>query len=70
MAGKWSVFAVFAILGFVGGIMANVAGKVIIPKLIELYPELFKNLDWLLSGFGGAVITILILVIWASFSPQ
>ena len=69
MAGRWTVFAVFAILGFVGGIFANWAYKQALPLLVKMFPDLFTA-EWFLSGIGGSLLTLLIVVIWASFSPE
>jgi hypothetical protein len=69
MAGRWTVFAVFSILGFVGGILANMAYKQLLPVLIKMFPDLFTA-EWFLSGIGGMVLTLLIVVVWASFSPD
>ncbi|MBM3292494.1 hypothetical protein FJY84_07425 [Candidatus Bathyarchaeota archaeon] len=69
MAGRWTVFAVFAVLGFVGGILANWAYKQLFPILLKMFPDIFTA-EWLLSGFGGSILTLLIVIIWASFSPE
>ena len=69
MAGRLTVLAVFAVLGFVGGILANWAYKQVLPILISLFPDLFTA-EWFLSGLVGTVLTLLIVVIWASFSPE
>jgi hypothetical protein len=69
MAGRWTVFGVFAVLGFVGGILANWAYKQLLPVLISMFPDILTA-EWFLSGLGGTVLTLLIVVIWASFSPD
>ena len=68
MAGRMTVFIVFAILGFVGGIIANLAYRQIYPWILAMWPNI--GLDWILSGAAGTVLTLLIVVIWASFSPD
>jgi hypothetical protein len=69
MAGRLTVFGVFAVLGFVGGILANWAYKQVLPVLVSMFPDLFTA-EWFLSGLGGTVLTLLIIVVWASFSPE
>ena len=69
MAGRWTIFAVFAMLGFVGGILANWAYKELRPLIEKMFPDLFTA-EWLLSGLGGALLTLIIVIIWASFSPD
>jgi uncharacterized membrane protein YeaQ/YmgE (transglycosylase-associated protein family) len=68
MAGRWTVFGVFAVLGFVGGILANWVYKQLLPWIQINWPNI--GLDWLLSGVAGTVLTLMIVVIWASFSPD
>lgn len=68
MAGRFTVFVVFAVLGFVGGIIANLAYKQILPWIQINWPNI--GLDWILSGAAGTVLTLMIVVIWASFSPD
>lgn len=69
MAGRFTVFGVFAVLGFVGGILANWAYKQLLPILFQMFPDILTA-EWLLSGLGGTLLTLLIVVIWASFSPD
>ncbi len=60
---------VFAIIGFGGGILANWAYKQALPILVKMFPDLFTA-EWFLSGLSGTVLTLLIVLIWASFSPE
>ncbi len=69
MAGRLTVFAVFALLGFVGGIVANWAYKMAMPWLLKMFPELLSG-EWFISGIGGSLLTLLLVVVWASFSPD
>jgi hypothetical protein len=34
-----------------------------------MFPDILTA-EWFLSGLGGTVLTLLIVVIWASFSPD
>jgi len=69
MAGRWTVFAVLAVLGFVGGILANWAYMYMLPILLAWFPNFFTA-QWFLSGLVGMVLTLLIVVVWASLSPE
>ena len=69
MAGRLTVFTVFAFIGFLGGIVAYFAYKRLVPIILESFPELL-NVEWFLSGIGGALMTLILIVIWASFSPE
>jgi len=71
MAGRLTVFTVFAFIGFLGGIVAYFAYKRLGPIIIEMFPELYKDsAEWFLSGLGGALMTLILIVVWASFSPE
>ncbi len=69
MAGRMTVFLVFAVLGFVGGIVANWTYKMVMPWLITMFPDILSG-DWFISGIGGSLLTLLLVVVWASFSPD
>jgi hypothetical protein len=69
MAGRWTVFIVFAVLGFVGGILANLMYKQLFPLLVKMFPDIFTA-EWFLSGIGGTILTLIIVVIWVTFSPE
>jgi len=58
------VFAMFGLLGFVAGIVANFTAKYAIPWLTMLvFPNI--GLEWVLSGFAGAFLTVLLVTVWA-----
>ena len=69
MAGKWTFMVVFAVLGFVGGIGANWAFKQLQPILASIFKDLVIT-ELLLSGIGGSLMTMLIILIWANFSQD
>ncbi len=68
MAGRLTVFAVLAVLGFVGGILANY----VYSEILVFFPNWMKLLttQYFLSGLVGMVLTLLIVVVWASLSPE
>jgi predicted lysophospholipase L1 biosynthesis ABC-type transport system permease subunit len=68
MAGRMTVLVVFAILGFVGGIVAKLVYSPLSAWILQMWPNF--GLDWILSGAAGTVLTLLIVVVWASFSPD
>ncbi len=58
------MFAMFGLLGFVAGIVANFTAKYAIPWLTMLvFPNI--GLEWVLSGFAGAFLTVLLVTVWA-----
>jgi len=67
MSERLKVLLTFAVLGFIAGILANLAYHTIIPGLIAVFPQLLQA-EWVLSGFAGAFLTIVVVVIWAYFT--
>jgi hypothetical protein len=64
MGDRIRIFALFGLLGFIAGIIANLAARHFIPWLMTLiFPSLL--LEWVLSGFAGAFLTILLVTVWA-----
>jgi|GEM_PF-4271056 len=58
---------IFGLLGFVAGIIANFTAKYIIPWLsLVVFPQM--ALEWFLSGFAGAFLTVLMVTVWAYVS--
>jgi hypothetical protein len=69
MAGKMTFLMVFAVLGFIGGIAANWAYRQLQPMIAAVLKDVLIT-DLLLSGMGGALITVFIVLIWANFSQD
>jgi len=67
MSERIKVLLTFALLGFLAGILANLAYHTIIPGLIAAFPTLLQA-EWVLSGFAGAFLTIVVVVVWAYFT--
>ncbi len=64
MGGKLKVLAPVAVLGFVGGALIDLMGRRLLPVLIELLPELTR-LEWVISGFVGSIVSVLVVTSWA-----
>ena len=69
MAGKMTFLMVFAVLGFVGGIAANWAYRQLQPMIASVLKDMLIT-DLLLSGIGGSILTVLIVLIWANFGQD
>lgn len=64
MGDRIRIFAMFGLLGFVAGIVANFTAKYVFPWLATLvFPAI--GLEWILSGFAGAFLTVLLVTVWA-----
>jgi len=64
MGDRIRIFAMFGLLGFIAGIVANFTAKYVIPWVSALiFPAL--ALEWVISGFAGAFLTVLLVSVWA-----
>jgi uncharacterized membrane protein YeaQ/YmgE (transglycosylase-associated protein family) len=64
MSDRFKVFGLVAIMGFIAGIIAQVTADYIIPALLTVLPQLVQ-IRFLVSGFAGACLTLLLVSAWA-----
>lgn len=64
MGERLKIFVFVAILGFVAGIVADLSATYVIPALATILPA-FLNARFMLSGFAGACLTLVLVSIWA-----
>jgi hypothetical protein len=67
MSDRIKILGVFALLGFLGGVLANIAFHTVWPWLIANFPLLFAS-EIVISGIAGALITTFFVVIWVYLS--
>lgn len=67
MGERIKILGSFAVVGFMAGVIANLSYHTIVPALLALFPQLIKA-EWMLSGLAGALLTILVVSVWAYFS--
>ena len=65
MTSRVKIFGVIAIVGFLAGVIAQVAATYFIPWFISVLPLLGGATSFLISGFAGAVLTVAIVSVWA-----
>ena len=65
MAGRMKVFGLIALLGFVAGIIAQLCATFVIPWFVEIIPLLGNATTYLISGVAGAVLTVVLVSVWA-----
>jgi uncharacterized membrane protein YedE/YeeE len=58
------VFGLVAILGFMAGVMAQLTADYLLPWLLEILPQLVQ-IRFIVSGFAGACLTLVLVSIWA-----
>jgi uncharacterized membrane protein YeaQ/YmgE (transglycosylase-associated protein family) len=64
---RFKIFVVVAILGFFAGIVADLTATYVIPALASVLPA-FLSARYLLSGFAGACLTLVLVSVWAYIS--
>jgi hypothetical protein len=64
MSDRLKMFAIVALLGFMAGVIAQVTAEYIIPWLMAVLPSLI-NIKWIVSGFAGAGLTLVLVTVWA-----
>jgi len=67
MGDKLKILGIFALLGFIGGISANVLYHTVWPWFLTVFPSVLTA-EWVLSGIAGALITTCLVVIWVYLS--
>ncbi len=64
MSDRIRIFGIVALLGFMAGVIAQVTAEYIIPWLMVVLPALI-NVKWVVSGFAGAGLTLVLVSVWA-----
>jgi hypothetical protein len=70
MNSRLKVFGLIALLGFVAGIIAQVTATVVIPAIILALPSLGFISSYLISGFAGAILTVVLVGVWAYMTSK
>jgi|GEM_PF-199226 len=65
MSSRIKTFGIIAILGFIAGIIAQLVVVYFIPWLVESLPALGNLTQYIGAGIAGAIIAIVLIVIWA-----
>ena len=67
MGDRLKILGTFALLGFIGGVLANVIYHTLWPWLLSVFPSILTA-EWVLSGIAGALITTCLVVVWVYLS--
>ena len=65
MNSRIKTFGIIAILGFIAGIIAKLIADLIDTRIETIQESLGGFTPYILAGLAGAIITIIIIVIWA-----
>jgi len=69
MSERLKILGLFVVLGFIAGILANFGYNLIAPVIMTSFPQVLRA-DWILSGVAGAILTLLVVVVWAYLSGR
>jgi uncharacterized membrane protein YedE/YeeE len=64
MGDRLKIFGIVALLGFMAGVIAQLTADYIIPWLMVVIPQLVQ-IRFLVSGFAGAALTLVLVTVWA-----
>jgi len=67
MGNRLKILGIFALLGFIGGVSANMIYHTVWPWFLAVFPSILTA-EWVLSGIAGALITTCLVVIWVYLS--
>jgi len=65
MSDRTKVFGIIIVLGFLAGVIAQVTATYFIPWLISVLPALGGLTSFMVSGFAGACLTVVLVSAWA-----
>jgi hypothetical protein len=65
MNSRLKIFGVIAVLGFLAGVIAQVTAVYFIPWLLAVLPLLGGATSFIISGFAGACLTVVLVSVWA-----
>ena len=64
MSDRLKVFGIIALLGFMAGVIAQLAADYVIPWLMNVIPALMQ-IRFIVSGLAGAALTVVLITVWA-----
>ncbi|MGD0645449.1 MAG: hypothetical protein ABSA75_11140 [Candidatus Bathyarchaeia archaeon] len=65
MDSRIKIFGVIALLGFLAGVIAQVTAVFVIPWMLSVLPLLGGITSFMISGFAGACLTVVLVGVWA-----
>ena len=68
MGDRVKIFGIIALLGFMAGVIAQLAATYFIPWMISILPMLGGLTSFMVSGLAGACLTVALVGAWAYIS--
>lgn len=70
MNDRIKVFGIIALVGFMAGVVAQVAATYFIPWMIAVLPSLAGLTSYMVTGMAGAVLTVALVGVWAHLTNR
>jgi hypothetical protein len=70
MNDRLKIFGIIALVGFMAGVVAQVAATYFIPWMIAILPSLAGLTSYMVTGMAGAVLTVAMVGLWAHFTNK
>ena len=70
MNSRLKVFGIIAVLGFLAGVIAQVTAVFVIPWMVSVLPLLGGMTSFMISGFAGACLTVVVVGAWVYMSGK
>lgn len=64
MSERIKMLGMFAVLGFIAGVIANFTYHYVLPVILAIFPQIL-SVEWILSGLAGAILTVVLMLVWA-----
>jgi len=64
MSERIKMLGMFAVLGFIAGVIANFTYHYVLPVILAIFPQIL-SVEWILSGLAGATLTVVLMLVWA-----
>ena len=64
MNSRLKIFGLIALLGFVAGVIAQLTAVYLIPWMVSVLPLLGGLTSFMISGFAGACLTVVLVGAW------
>jgi hypothetical protein len=70
MNDRLKTFAIIAVMGFMAGVIAQLAWTYFIPWIVSVAPLLSGVTSFMISGLAGACLTVALIGAWAYISGK
>jgi hypothetical protein len=70
MNDRIKIFGIIALVGFMAGVVAQLAATFFIPWMISILPMLGGMTSYMVTGFAGAILTVTLVGVWAHLTGR